>query len=254
MFRRSLAVLALLALPAALSAQAPLPMGTTGSGTLGEGGAAVRFRFTAAGAGVLTLAAHGPEDLTLAVMDEDGQPVADGTADRDLNGDLGSETLSVVLSYGGVYLVEVRSNGSSAAKFSIGASFVAMAPFERPPDPDRRPTQARPLTVGAAHTDEIHPSQGDLWDWFTVRATEAMTLVVVTRMEEGTEGDLVLEAYLGGGFAEPTTQSDQDLQGHTGNESVTIDVKAGDIVHIKVKSLGTAGDAAPYRLSIGRVP
>jgi hypothetical protein len=73
-------------------------------------------------------------------------------------------------------------------------------------------------------------------------------------MEEGTEGDLIVEAYLGGEFSEPTTQSDQDLQGHTGNESVTIDVKAGETVHIKVKSLGTSGDAAPYRLSIGRVP
>jgi hypothetical protein len=129
-----------------------------------------------------------------------------------------------------------------------------MPAFARPADPDRRPGQARPLTVGTAHQDQLHPSNGDLWDWFSIKATEAMTLVVVTRMEEGVEGDLILEAYLGTDFSEPTEDSDQDLQGHTGNESLTLDVKAGDTVLIKVKSLASSGNAAPYRLSIGRVP
>jgi hypothetical protein len=255
MSRRLLATLALMVLPSFAAAQAVLPVGSTGSGTLGEGGAAVRYRFTAAGPGVLTVALHGASDLTLEVLDEDGQPVPDGRADRDLNGELGAEMVSVVLAHGGAYLVEVASNGEeSATRFTIGGSWVSMPAFERPPDPDRRPGQARALTVGAAHTDAVNPGQGDLWDWFSVRVSEAMTLVIVTRMEEGTEGDLVLEAYLGGSFGEPTTQSDQDLQGHTGNESVTIDVKAGETVHIKVKSLATTGESMPYRLSVGRVP
>ncbi len=255
MSRRVLPLLALLLLPTTAFAQAPLPVGTTGSGTLGDGGAPARYLFTAAGPGVLTVAVNGKEDLTLAVLDEDGQPLPDGTADRDLNGDLGSELLSVVLTRGGGYLVEVRSAASSGAtRFTVGGAFVAMPAFERPADPDRRPSLARALTVGTAQQDELNPGGGDLWDWFSVKASEAMTLVIVTRMEEGTEGDLVLEAYLGADYSTPTTQSDQDLQGHTGNESLTIDVKAGDTVRIKVKSLSTTGDAAPYRLSIGRVP
>lgn len=255
--RRFLALLAVAGLPAAASAQAPaaLPLGSTGSGALGPAGESVRFRFTAPGAGVLTVAVNGTIDLTLAVTDQDGQPVPDGTADRDLNGELGAELLSVVLSQGGQYLVEVRANGGEpASRFAIGASFVAMPPFERPADPDGRPSQGTAVTIGAARQDQLHPSANDLWDWYTVRVTEAATLVVVTRIDEGVEGDLVLEVYLGGGFSEPTAQSDQDLQGSMGNESVTIDVKPGDTLHIKVKSLGTTGDAVPYRLSVGKVP
>lgn len=255
MSRRVLAVLALLLVPSLLPAQVALPIGNPVANSLGDGGAPARFRFTASGPGVLTVAVSGADDLLLAVLDEDSQPVPEGNADRDLNGNMGAELISVVLSYGGTYFVEVRGNGlETAAKFTIGGGFVPMPGFARAPDPDRRPSQARPLTVGAAHQDELHPGAGDLWDWFAVKATEAMTLVVVTRMEEGVEGDLVLEAYLGTNYAEPTTQSDQDLQGHTGNESLTIDVKAGETVYIKVKSLADSGDAAPYRLSIGRVP
>ncbi len=255
MSRRALAILALLLVPSLLPAQGALPMGNPAAGTLGDGGTPTRYRFTASGPGVLTVAVGGTEDLMLAVLDEDGQPVPEGNADRDLNGNMGAELISVVLYYGGTYFVEVRGNGlETAARFAIGGGFVAMPAFARAPDPDRRPSQARVLAVGAAHQDELNPGAGDLWDWYAVKATEAMTVVVVTRMEEGVEGDLILEAYLGTDYSEPTTQSDQDLQGHTGNESLTIDVKAGETVYIKVKSLSDSGDATPYRLSIGKVP
>ena len=255
MSRRALVVLALMISPSLLPAQAALPIGNPVANTLGDGGTPARFRFAATGSGVLTVAVSGADDLTLAVLDEDGQAVPEGNADRDLNGSMGSELISVVLFYAGTYYIEVRGNGvETAAKFTIGGGFVPMPAFARAPDPDRRPSLARPLTVGAAHQDQLNPGAGDLWDWFSVKATEAMTLVIVTRMEEGVEGDLVLEAYLGTDYSEPTTQSDQDLQGHTGNESLTIDVKAGDTVYIKVKSLADSGDEAPYRLSIGKVP
>jgi len=255
MSRRALAVLALLLVPSLLPAQAALPMGNPVANALGDGGSPARFRMAATGPGILTVAVSGAEDLTLSVLDEDGQPVPEGNADRDLNGNMGSELISVVLFYAGTYFVEVRGNGvETAAKFTIGGGFVSMPAFGRAPDPDRRPSLARALTVGAAHQDQLDPGAGDLWDWYSVKATEAMTLVIVTRMDEGVEGDLVLEAYLGDDYSEPTTQSDQDLQGHTGNESLTIDVKAGDTVHIKVKSLADSGDAAAYRLSVGKVP
>jgi len=257
MRRVALALLSLALLPTLAQAQAPaaLPIGSNAPGTLGPTGQAAKFRFTAAGPGVLTVAINGTDDLTLAVTDQDGQPLPEGTADRDLGGQVGAELLAVVLPEGGEYLVEVRSNGGEmASKFAIGASFVGMPAFERPADPDGRPSKAGAVTIGAAKQDQLHPSQYDMWDWFTFKATEAGTLVIVTRVEDGVEGDLVLEVYLGGSFSEPTTQSDQDLQGTMANESVTLDVKAGDVVHIKVKSLNTTGDALPYRLSVGKVP
>lgn len=254
MSRLALACLLLLAVSAPLAAQSPLPVGSTAAGALGANGEAARYRFQASGPGVLTVVAHGTEDLTLAVMDEDGQPVADGTADRDLNGNVGSELLSVVLTEGGTYFVEVRSHGSSSGSFTVGGGWVAMPAFARPPDPDGRPSRAGRLTIGATHTDALHPDEGDQWDWFTLSVTERSTLVVVTRMDEGVDGDLALEVYLDGDYSTPAVSSDQDLQGNLGNESVTVDVRAGQPVHIKVRSLSSSGDAIPYRVSVTRVP
>lgn len=254
MFRCLSAVLGVVVLATPLLAQSALPVGSTASGALGANGKAARYRFQASGAGVLTVVAHGSEDLTLAVMDEDGQPVPDGTADRDLNGNVGSEMLSVVLTEGGSYLVEVRSHGSDGGSFTVGGAWVPMPAFARPPDPDGRPSRAGQLAIGATHTDQLHPDEGDQWDWFTVSVTERTTLVVVTRMDEGVEGDLALEVYLDNEFNTPAVQSDQDLQGNLGNESATVDVRAGQPMHIKVRSFGTMGGRIPYRVSVTRVP
>ncbi len=241
-------------LPAPVIAQSALPVGSTTTGALGANGEAARYRFQASGPGVLTVVVHGTEDLTLAVMDEDGQPVADGTADRDLNGNVGSELLSVVLTEGGTYLVEVRSHGSDGGSFTVGGAWVAMPAFARPPDPDGRPSRASRLSIGATHTDQLHPDEGDQWDWFTVSVTERTTLVVVTRVDEGVEGDLALEVYLDNDYSTPAVQSDQDLQGNLGNESVTVDVRAGQPLHIKVRSFSSSGGSVPYRVSVTRVP
>lgn len=249
-----LPVLAIVGLSLPAAAQSPLPLGSTAAGALGTGGEAARYRFQASGPGVLTVVVHGTEDLTLAVMDEDGQPVADGTADRDLNGNVGAEILSVVLTEGGMYRVEVRSHGSEGGSFTVGGAWVPMPAFARPADPDGRPSRAGRLSAGATHTDQLHPDEGDQWDWFTVNVTERTTLVVVTRMDEGEEGDLALEVYLDNDYSTPAVQSDQDLQGNLGNESVTVDVRAGQPMHIKVRSFSSSGGAVPYRVSVTRVP
>lgn len=254
MSRQSLTLMALLALAPTLAAQAPLPVGSTTLGRFGASGEAARYTFTASAPGVLTVVVHGEEDLTLAVMDEDGQILTDGTADRDLGGQVGAEVLAVVLGEPGNYRVEVRSYSDKAGSFRIGATFVTMPGFARSPDPDGRPSLARPLAIGAAHTDQVHPDEGDQWDWYTVTVTEASTLVLLTRVEEGIDGDLALEVYLDRDFETPAAQSDQDLQGNLGNESVTVDVRAGQAVHVKVRSYSTSGDAVPYRVSVTRVP
>lgn len=242
----------LLAVP--LSAQSPLPINTTTTGRIGAEGQAARYQFTATSAGVLTVAVHGEADLTLAVSDVDGQPVPDGTADRDLGGSVGAEMLAVVLPEAGVYRIEVRSYGDEASGFTIGASFVSLPAFARSPDPDGRPSRARSLAIGAAHTDELNPDAGDLWDWYTVPVTENVALVIVTRMDDGVDGDLALEAYLDNDFSTPAASSDQDLQGNLGNESVTVNVRAGQTLHVKVRSFHSGGGAVPYRVSVMRVP
>ena len=76
----------------------------------------------------------------------------------------------------------------------------------------------------------------------------------VTRVSDGNEGDLVIEGYLAGDFSTAVARSDQDLQGVMGNESLTLNVNPGDVVHLKVQSLFDSGDPIPYRLSIGSMP
>jgi hypothetical protein len=255
---RAAALTAALALPATAHAQTTvvaLPTGSVAEASLGANGAPARFRVSVPSAGVLTVAAHGKSDLVLRVTDDEGQALPDGTSDRDLGGDLGAEVLAVVLPEGGNYLVSVSSNDeTSRARFTISSTFLAMPSFAKPADPDRRPSQARALTVGTAHSDQLHPAANDLWDWYVISATDAMTLVVATRTEEESEGDLVLEGYIGGKFQDPVVQSDNDLQGQLGNESVTVNLRPGDTLHIKVRSLSEGSGPIPYRLSVGRMP
>jgi hypothetical protein len=256
MLRRTLRVASLLSLPLfPLIAQAPLPMGTKGSGTATTEAPAT-FRFTPAGPGVLTVVVKGSDDMTIRVVDGDGQVLPDGTADNDVNGSTGLEFLALPVGYAEPLVVEVAmlSEEGGGGKFTIAASFVAEDAFARAPDPDRRPSTAKALTVGAASEETLNADEGDSWDWFKITANEAMTLVIVTRMAEGTEGDLTIATFTDNDFATSVADSDQDLQGHTGNESVTVDVKAGQTVHVKVASLFGSGGASPYRISVGRVP
>jgi hypothetical protein len=73
-------------------------------------------------------------------------------------------------------------------------------------------------------------------------------------VEDGTRGDLILEAYLGDNMSESVARSDQDLREHAGNESLTVEVRAGERVRFKVASLGDSGGAIAYRLSLGKMP
>ena len=52
----------------------------------------------------------------------------------------------------------------------------------------------------------------------------------------GDAPDLVLEVFTDGDFADAKDRSDQDLQGNSANESATVQVTAGQAVHVKVSS------------------
>lgn len=254
----TLAALVLAALlPLAAAAQAPvaLPTGALANGTLGVRGEAVKYRYAAAGAGVLTVAINGVADLLISVMDEDGQLLPDGRADRDLRGVMGAELISVVVPRKGTYLVEVSANSADGAvPFTLSASFVSMPAFERAEDPDGRPGNAKVLEAGTGLEDALHLDDGDTSDWYTLRAGEAMTLFVMTRAPSEGGGDLILEAFVGGSFAEATVRSDQDLQGNVGNETVSVDLKAGEVLHVRVSAHGDRGERMAYRISVTRAP
>lgn len=246
--------LAVTAAPMGAQTPAPLPLGAPQQGTA-TSAAPAEYTIAAKTAGVLTVAVQGTGDLVIQVVDGDGQTLPEGTSDRDLNGNEGTELASVTLNEPGAYRVRVRSQGNSGSStFQIAASFLGFPPFQRPGDPDGRPVNAKEVQVGKAYEDTLDPSAGDNWDWFVFTPVEAGTLTVVTRQSgTGDAPDLVLELYTGGSFSNATERSDQDLQNNTANESVSLTVTAGQKVHAKVlHAFGSR--SASYRLSSSLAP
>ncbi len=243
-------VVAVMAGSMAAQAPAPLPMGAPAQGKVGD--APVDYAVVAKTAGVLSVAVQGTSDLSLQLVDEDGQVLPDGSTDRDLNGNEGTELLSATVTEPGAYRLRVQSGGSGGT-FQIAGSFMSFPAFQRPGDPDRRPAMAKAGPVGKALEDGLDPGAGDNWDWWVLKAPEAGTLTVVTRqLGTGDAPDLVLEVFTDADFADAKDRSDQDLQGNSANESATVQVTAGQAVHVKVSS--NFGRAAKYRLSSSLAP
>lgn len=240
-------------LATAASAQTPLPMGAPQQGKVASG-AATEYTVVAKTAGVLVAAVKGDSDLVLQVTDSDGQTVPEGSSDKDLNGNEGTELVSTVITEPGTYKVRVRVNGGGAATFDISGSWMGFPPFAMASsDPDRRPSTAKAAQVGKALEDQLDSKTGDSWDWWVMKSAQAGTLVIVTRRVGEGDTDLVLEAYLDSNFSQPAQRSDQDLQGNNASESVTLQVNAGQVVHIKV-SANFSNAATKYRLSSNLVP
>jgi len=254
--RAALSLVLLSALvPVGVHAQAtPLPIGTRGQGST-DAVTPARFSFSPTATGLLTIAVSSTVDLGIRVTDVDGQVLPGGDGDIDYAGKPGLEFLTVPLSVVEKVTVEVSSVGGEAGDFTITAGFAAEPAFAVPADPDRRPSLAQALTVGESHRDALDPNSGDRWDWYTITAQEDGSLVFVTRTDgDGDPGDIALELYLGDDFSMPTTQSDNDLQDVATNESVTVNVRKGDTVYLKVISLFDSADSFGYRVSVGRVP
>lgn len=238
-----------LAVPAVLLAQNPtaLPIGKTIGGTASGNTAAV-YRFNAPAAGVLSIAVHAEDDVTLSVTDAEGQTVPDGTADRDLFGSGGNEQILVTLHEAGEYRVHVRMLDSGSTKFDIGGAWVAMPAFARASDPDRRPSLATALEPGRSHEDALTESDGDYWDWFAITPKTGGTLTVVVRQVGEGSLDLALELFSADELSKAIVRSDDDLQGNTASESASIDVKSGQKIYAKVSG-ATGNPTGRYRVA-----
>lgn len=234
------------------SPRAPmLTIGSTTPGTTSTGDVA-SYEFNAPSAGVLTVAvrATSETDLVLLVTDTDGQTLSDGRSDQDLGGDSGAEQLAITLPRAGKYSVRVRPFSSGLGEFRIGASWLEFPELEQPADPDGSPSTANPMAVGKGINDTIDPSAGDYWDWFSIQIGQSGQLRVTT---QASEGDLVLESFNEGEFAEPVERSDQDLQEVAGNEAIVLDVTAGQMLYFKVSAFLSTGQAVAYRLTAGLI-
>jgi hypothetical protein len=240
--------------PTPISAQAPnyLDSGKVLEGSTEWEGAAV-YGFKTESAGVLTIVVRSENgtDLYLLVTDSDGQPLPNGRSDQDLGGDTGSEQFAVTLPRAGDYRIRVETYEETQSSFKIGVSWLSFPALAVPADPDGSPGTAVRIRVGQdTRSDSIEGTSGDYWDWYVLKAEKGGTLTVATRAEDG---DLILEAFSPGEFAEAMERSDQDLQGAGGNEALTLVVEAGEEFFFKVSAFNP-GSVIPYRLQIGFIP
>jgi hypothetical protein len=236
-----------------VAAQNPLPLGAPQTGKLASGGAA-EYAVDAKTAGIITAVVNGEADLVLQIVDADGQALPDGRSDRDLNGAVGTEVVSVIVPEPGAYRVRVTANGNEAASFEIAGAWVSFPVFLRAnPDPDRRPGNAIAAEIGKAIEDSLDAKAGDNWDWFVLSPAQGGALAIVTRRVGSGEADLRLEAYLDGNFSEAAEESDADLQGDSANESLIVNVKPGQRVHVRVSRVFSEGTTR-YTLSSNLVP
>jgi hypothetical protein len=247
----SLVSLCLLGLVPAAGAQQLEIGGVTTSST--STAKVAQFAFNAPSAGVLTVVVRSTSesDLVLSVSDQDGQPLPEARSDQDLGGDSGAEQLAVTIPRAGAYLVQVEPFGSGDARFNIGASWITFPDLEVPPDPNGSPSNATAIRAGQLPLQEsLDGRAGDYWDWFIFTAEQSGTVTVTTR---SSDGDLVLEAYEAGEYGEPVERSDQDLQGESGNEALTLIVSAGQKIYFKTKAWDE-GAQITYRLQVGFMP
>lgn len=234
------------------SAQTALPLGTSQPGKVSSENP-TEYSVVAKTAGLLAVAIAGEGDLAFQVTDEDGQTLPEGNIDRDLNGNEGHETVALILPEAGTYKVRVRAQSGSST-FQIGGSWIPQPAYAMAsPDPDRRPRTARSIVMGKAHEDALNSEGGDMWDWFVMKPAQAGTLAIVTRLLGEGDADLVLEVYTDNDFSKPAGRSDQDLQGNSANESVTVNVNAGQPVHVKVSG-AFSRVTTKYRLSSSLIP
>lgn len=239
----------------------PLPLGAPVKGVATKAAPAT-FVVEAKSAGVVTtvVTGEGDADLVVYVCDDEGQPLPeylDGAgqlnpgarADRDVLGARGTEALAALVPAPGRYLVVVEAADGADGRFSISGSFTLSPALARPADADGRPGAAVALTAGAQLvevSDKVDPRENDVRDWFAVRAARAGTLSVVLRAPEG---DLRLDAYARSNLRAPVQQSDDDQQGIAGNESISVTVKEGDVVLVRVSAVFLHADRAAYRLA-----
>lgn len=245
----TLAVIALIAtIPAAYASQQQLTLGRIVEGTTSSSGPAV-FVFTAETPGVLTVVVRGKDDsdLQIVVTDAVGQELPGGRFDVDLRGNVGAEQGATVISAPGEYQVQVHT-WSGMGGFEMAASWLEFASLGGPADVDGMPTAAAALVPGTPIADSINPSGGDAWDWFKVTADSAGAITVIT---EAPEGDLVLEVFREGEFGEALNRSDQDMQGVTGNESLTVQAAAGETYYFRVSPAFESGESIEYRVRAG---
>jgi hypothetical protein len=200
-------------------------------------GAPLEFRFVANEPGILTVVTRSEDhaDLVIEVTDVDGQGLPDGRSDQDLQGQRTDEHVAANLPWAGEYRVRVFELNRAPATFHLGATWLRFPTIARREPDHGRPGTARVLTAGARADLTLRTDTTSSFVWLRFDPTEDGWLSLRVRAPDG---DLVLESYLPGAFGHTDEESDQDLEGVLGNESLTVGVRAGQPSWFRVRDRG----------------
>lgn len=190
------------------------------------------YRFEAEGPGLLTVAvrAKNRDDMTIEVYNERGQQL--GRCDIDFGGNTGAEHLAIPIAEAGLYRVVVDPLGSGGP-YWIGSSWLAFQELEAmaPATPD----DAIEVTPGEPQEGAV-AAGGPHEQWYVFTAPSEGLLVFSTG---DADGDLVIEAYNEDRFDQNVQYSDQDRNGHSGNERILMDMVEGQVIYFKVRPLSS---------------
>lgn len=223
-----------IAVPSLGAAADALPLGETVEGSTGNPDTAI-YEFTAESTGVLTVIVRANNDVVINVTDELGLQIEDGYVDTDYYGDSGAEQGAIIIGEAGDYQVRIEPL-SGAADFALAANWLPFEGLARKPDPQGSPDEAILMGIGKIYSGLIRESLGDRADWYRVEAARDGVLNVATRTRSD---DVVLEYYQDGSFGSSMQRSDQDLDGDTGRESITIQVRAGEVYYFVVTAFSS---------------
>lgn len=231
------AVTLLCALASAAAVAQDLALGETVTGAT-TSAAPASYAFTAESSGVLAVFVRADHDVVINVVDKFGQSIDNGYIDTDYGGDAGAEQGAMIIGEAGDYQVRVEPL-SSDADFILGATWLPTDAVGRKPDPQGSPEESILMGIGKIYNGFIRGAVGDDQDWFRIVAARDGVLNVATRTRAS---DVVLDYYQDGNFTNFTDHSDQDLDGDSGRESITLNVHKGGVYFFVVTAYGSDAD------------
>lgn len=227
----------LLAVLPSLAMAESLPLGETIEGSTGNPDIA-SYEFQTESAGVLTVIVRATSDVVINVVDELGVQIVDGYVDTDYYGDGGAEQGAIIIGEAGDYQVRIEPL-SGTADFVLAANWLPFEAVGRKADPQGTPDESIHMGIGKIYNGLIRESLGDRQDWYRVEAARDGVLNVSTRTPGS---DVVLEYYQDGNFGSSVERSDQDLDGDTGRESITVNAREGQVYYFVVTAFSSDAD------------
>jgi hypothetical protein len=200
--------------------------------------------------GIVTVAAAGVGeiDLWVSVADESSQEIFDARIDHDARELPHGEFGSVAVTKPGRYLV-VAGSWSGQSVVQLKATFTAVPGLVHRDDPQGDPGQAVELTLGQPLEQSLNLDEGDRRDWFKLVPEQTGRVVVTTRTPDGSDLDVLLEAYDANAFWDSAHYSDEDLNDSYGHEKLDLDVRRGEPIYLRVEAWDDGNEGAlPYTI------